>query len=427
MREDYCRIMTTATDPTPSLSGPLAGLVIIDLTAVVLGAYAAQMLGDLGADVIKVEAPGGTGVGGDVMRWAGASPRGTESGMGAMFMQYNRNKRSVVLDLKTASGRTALSHLIRRADAFIANRPASALAKLGLSYQDVSAIKPDIVYANAPGYGSQGPYADFPAYDELIQAGSGAAQFLPRTYEDGKPRYLPTLMSDKVGGLFLVQGVLAALVERQRTGRGQAVEAPMLECVTHFNLSENLFGAVYEPPVGPYGYQRILNPERRPYRSRDGWIAVSPYSDRNWRDFFAIVGEEETFLADARFNTYPERIKNIRALYAMVEGYTIKRTSEEWFEACAARNIPCMRVNALEDLVHDPHLSAVGFFEERQHPTEGGTRALRHPVSYSGKPSDAPNTFRDQPTMGQHTRDCLMEAGLSPEDIDRLAAEGAFG
>lgn len=414
--------MTGTAEPR----GPLAGLRIIDLTAVVLGAYAAQMLGDMGAEVIKVEAPGGVGVGGDVMRWAGPSPRGTASGMGAMFMMYNRNKRSVVLDLKTDAGRAALGVLIRGADAFVANRPASALGKLGLSYAEVAALKPDIVYANAPGYGSDGPYADYPAYDELIQAGSGASDFLPRTYDETVPRYLPTLMSDKVGALFLVQGVLAALVERARTGRGQAVEAPMLECVTHFNLSENLFGAVYDPPVGPMGYQRILNPERRPYRTADGYIAVSPYSDRNWRDFFDIVGAAEVFETDPRFNTYPERIRNIRALYAMVETYTVRMTSDAWFEACARRNIPCMRVHGLDDLRDDPHLRAVGFFETRTHPSEGGTVALKHPVAYSAS-AERPNTRRDQPALGAHTRECLLEAGASAAEIEAWARAGAFG
>jgi crotonobetainyl-CoA:carnitine CoA-transferase CaiB-like acyl-CoA transferase len=408
----------------PARTGPLAGLRIVDLTAVVLGAYAAQLLGDLGAEVIKIEAPGGEGVGGDIMRWAGESPRGVASGMGAMFMMFNRNKRSVVLDLKTAAGHEALRALIGAADAFVANRPASALAKLGLAYEDVRAVKPDIVYANAPGYGSDGPHADFPAYDELIQANSGAADFLPRTYEDMPPRYLPTLLADKVGALFLTQGVLAALLHRARTGEGQAVEAPMLEAVTHFNLSENLFGAVYDPPVGPYGYQRILNPNRRPYRTKDGWIAVSPYSDRNWRDFFAILGKEEEFVADARFATYPARIRNIRELYGMVEDYTVAKTSEEWFAACTTRNIPCARVQKLETLASDPHLDAVGFFARREHPSEGAVVHLKHPVRYGLTPADV---ARDQPRLGEHTDECLREAGLDEAAIARLRAAGAFG
>lgn len=410
----------TGTSP----QGPLTGIRVVDLTAVVLGAYASQMLGDLGADVIKVEAPGRPGVGGDIMRWNGTNPAGPESGFGPMFMMYNRNKRSVAIDLKSPAGHEALAALLRTADVFIANRPASALAKLKLSYDDVRAIKPDIVYANAPGYGSAGPYGDLPAYDELVQAGSGAADLHARTYGDGQYRYMPTLAADKVVGLFLVQATLAALVHKARTGEGQAVEAPMLECFTHFNLSENLYGHVFNPPMGDYGYGRILNPERRPYRTKDGWIAVSPYSDRNWQDFFDIVGQKDTFLSDARFATYGERIKNIRALYAMVETFTVTMTSDAWFEACAARNIPCMRVHRLDTLETDPHLQAVGFFEQREHPAVGGTVALRHPVSYTETPA---GTHRDQPALGEHTRECLREAGLGTDEIDALAARGAFG
>jgi crotonobetainyl-CoA:carnitine CoA-transferase CaiB-like acyl-CoA transferase len=405
-------------------SGPLGGIRVVDLTAVVLGAYASQMLGDLGADIVKIEAPGAPGAGGDIMRWGGDNPAGPQSGFGPMFMMYNRNKRSVALDLKSAAGREALRALIARADLFIANRPASALAKLGLSYDEVRAVRPDIVYANAPGYGSGGPYADLPAYDELVQAGSGASDLLPRTYEGTPPRYLPTLMADKVGGLFLVQAALAALLHRQRTGEGQSVEAPMLETVTHFNLAENLYGHGFDPPLGPMGYGRIHNPERRPYRTKDGWIAVSPYSDRNWRDFFAFVGKEAEFLADPRFNTYRARISNIQALYAEVETYTVEKTSEEWFEACAAHNIPCMRVHRLETLKDDPHLTAVGYFERREHPVVGATVAPRHPVAYSASPAA---TRRLPPALGEHTRECLLEAGLDDAEIDRLAAEGAFG
>lgn len=198
----------------------------------------------------------------------------------------------------------------------------------------------------------------------------------------------------------------------------------MLECFTHFNLSENLYGHAFDPPVGDYGYGRILNPERRPYRTKDGWIAVSPYSDRNWQDFFDILGRKDEFLADERFASYGARIRNIRQLYAMVEQYTVTLTSDEWFEACGRRNIPCMRVHRLDTLETDPHLQAVGFFEHRTHDVVGGTVALKHPVAYSQTPG---GTTRDQPALGAHTRECLAEAGLSEAEIDRLAAAGAFG
>lgn len=407
----------------PAPSGPLAGLRIVDLTSVVLGSYATQMLGEMGAEIIKIEPPGPPGVGGDIMRWNGANPAGPESGFGPMFMMYNRNKRSVALDLKSAAGMAALHALIRTADAFMANRPARALAKLKLSYDDVRAVKADIVYVNTPGFGSDGPYGDLPAYDELIQAGSGAADLAPRTH-GVDPRYLPTLAADKVGGLFLAQAALGGLLHKIRTGEGQSIEAPMLETFTHFIMSENQYGHVFEPAVGPYGYNRILNPDRRPYRTSDGWIALSPYSDRNWEDFFDIVGRKAEFLADERFARYSNRIKNIQTLYGMVEGVTVTRTSQEWFDACAKRNIPCMHVHRLETLEDDPHLKAVGFFEPRQHPVLGGLTALKHPVSYSATPA---KITRDQPALGEHTAECLREAGVSEQEIEALRAGGAFG
>lgn len=405
-------------------TGPLKGIRIVDLTAVVLGSFAAQMLGELGADILKIEAPGGPPTGGDIMRWAGDTPAGPTSGLAPMFMMYNRNKRSVALDLKNPAGQEALAALLKGADVFLSNRPASALAKLGLSYDKIKAIKPDIVYVNAPGYGSAGPYGDFPAYDELIQAGSGGADMLPRTYKDTPPRYLPTLIADKTVGMYLAQATLAGIIHKQRTGEGQSIEVPMLECMTYFNLSENLYGNAFDPPMGGYGYVRIHTPHRRPYRTKDGWIAISPYSDRNWRDFFALVGREKEFLADERFATYQRRIKNIDQLYAMMEDVTVLKTSQEWFTACGEKNIPCMHVRRFDELIDDPHLGAVGLFEKRRHSVAGGITDLRHPVTYAASPA---NWHREQPTLGAHTEEALDEAGLSKADVERLKAAGAFG
>ena len=410
----------SAVPPT----GPLKGIRIVDLTAVVLGSFAAQMLGDLGADILKIEAPGGPAIGGDIMRWAGDTPSGPSSGLAPMFMMFNRNKRSVALDLKNSAGHEALAALLRSADVFLANRPASALAKLKLSYDDIKAIKPDIVYVNAPGYGSQGPYGDFPAYDELIQAGSGGADMLPRAYEGTPPRYLPTLIADKTVGMFLAQAALGGIIHKLRTGEGQSIEAPMLECMTYFNLSENLYGHSFDPPMGGYGYVRIHTPNRRPYQTKDGWIAISPYSTRNWRDFFDLVGREAEFLADERFASYQKRIKNIHILYGLMEEMTLTKTTEEWFVACAKRNVPCMRVHRLDTLVDDPHLQHVALFEKRQHSVAGGVMDMRHPVTYSQSPAA---WHKEQPQLGAHTAQALHEAGASDEDIARWTASGAFG
>ena len=405
-------------------TGPLKGIRVVDLTAVVLGSFAAQMLGELGADIIKVEPPGGPAVGGDIMRWAGDTPAGPSSGLAPMFMMFNRNKRSVALDLKKPAGHQALAALLKTADVFLANRPAAALAKLNLSYEAVRSIKRDIVYVNAPGYGSAGPYGEFPAYDELIQAGSGGADMLPRAYAGTPPRYLPTLIADKTVGMFLAQAALAGIVHRERTGEGQSIEVPMLECMTYFNMSENLHGHSFDPPNGGYGYVRIHTPHRRPYRSKDGWIAISPYSDRNWRDFFGLVGREEEFLADERFASYQRRIKNIDQLYAMMEEVTMLKTSDEWFESCAAKNIPCMHVRRFDDLVEDPHLKAVGLFEKRRHSVAGGIQDIRHPVTYGATPAA---WHREQPQLGAHTQEALREAGASMADIEQWQREGAFG
>lgn len=409
---------------TSEPTGPLKGIRIVDLTAVVLGSFAAQMLGELGADILKIEAPGGPVTGGDIMRWAGDSPAGPSSGLAPMFMMFNRNKRSVTLDLKKPAGHEALAALLKTADVFLSNRPASALAKLGLSYDKIKAIKPDIVYVNAPGYGSTGPYGDFPAYDELIQAGSGGADMMPRTYKDTPPRYLPTLIADKTVGMYLVQATLAGVVHKERTGEGQSIEVPMLECMSYFNLSENLYGHSYDPPLGDYGYVRIHTPHRRPYRTKDGWIAISPYSDRNWRDFFGLVGRETEFAADERFASYQRRIKNIDQLYAKMEEVTVLKTSAEWFEACGAKNIPCMHVRRFDDLAEDPHLKAVGLFEKHQHSIAGGIQDVRHPVTYSRTPAA---WHREQPALGAHTQEALREAGLSEAEFTRLKAAGAFG
>ena len=412
-------------EPEDKPTGPLAGVKIIDLTTVVLGAYATQILGDLGADIVKVETPAPkSGQGGDIMRWAGKTPsdgtskynkRADKPGLGPIFMTINRNKRSVMLDLKNAQALDALKKLIEGADALMSNVRYEGLSRLGLSYEDVKKINPDIVYVHAAGYGATGPYAGFPAYDDLVQATSGMADLLPRVDNDDTPRYLPTLVADKATGLHMVYATLAALFHKQRSGQGQFVEVPMLESMVSFLMAEHLYGHVFEPPTGHFGYSRVLSPDRKPYKTKDGYVAIMPYSDKQWDDFFELGGKPGLLHTDARFSTYEARTSNIRALYALIEEVTKEKTTADWLEALRAKDIPTMPVNRLDDLMTDPHLSEVGFFAPYTHPIEGPYYNMAHPVSFSMTPA---NIRHHAPALGADTKDILVEAGLSPAEVD---------
>ncbi len=388
-------------------TGPLNGVRILDMTGVVFGAYATQMLGDLGADVIKVEFPGGRrGGGGDIMRWSGAVPKDSPPDLGPIFMAINRNKRSVLLDLREEKAAKALRRLIRTSDVFAASVRYDGLKRLGLDYESVRQLRPDIVYCHGAGYGADGPYAGEPAYDDLIQAGSGLADLLPRTDGDPTPRYMPTLLADKVSGLFMANAITAALFHRQKTGEGQFVEVPMLECVTSFNLVENLFGHTFEPPTGQWSYTRSANPNRKPFPTKDGYIGLLPYTDAQWDQFFEIAGWGDTLSKDPRFSDFRTRAAHIGELYAMVDEVTRTRTTAEWLELLKPLNIPVVRMNRFDDLPDDPHLKAVGFFEHHEHPEAGGYLAMRPPVNYAKTPA---NIRRYPPRLGQHTDEVLGE------------------
>ena len=391
-------------------TGPLKGIRIVDLTSVVFGAYATQMLGDLGADVIKVEFPGGRrGGGGDTMRWTGAVPEGVqEDGLGPIFMTINRNKRSMLLDLRDPKAMKAFHRLMRTADVLAASVLYEGLKRLGLDYESLKAVKRDIVYVHAAGYGSDGPYAGEPAYDDLVQSASGMADLLCRTDGDPKPRLLPTLAADKVSGLFMAQAITAALFHRERSGEGQFVEVPMLECVTSFNLAEHAFGHVYDPPTGQWGYNRVVNPERKPFRTKDGYIGLLPYTDQQWDQFFAIAGWSETVARDPRFSDFRERAKHPRELYAMVEEITQTKTTAEWLEVLKPLQVPVVKMNTLDELHADPHLAAVGFFQRHTHPDAGDYFNMKPPVRYSATPA---NIRLHPPKLGEHTEELLDEIG----------------
>ncbi len=403
--------------------GPLKGVRIVDLTAVVFGAYATQILGDMGADVIKVEAPsptGGGGSGGDIMRWPGHLPEGAAPDLGPIFLTINRNKRSVLLDLGSKEGREALLKIVATADVLTSNIRYAAMKKLGLAYEDVKAVKPDIIFVHAAGYGSDGPYAGLPAYDDLIQAGSGAADLLGRMDGDPKPRYIPTIMADKVSGLFMVQAVTAALFHKERTGEGQFVEVPMLEAVTSFVLAEHFYDHVYDPPTGQWTYGRITNPDRRPYRTKDGHIGLLPYSDKQWEQFFELAGRLDDYKNDPRFNNYKARTVHIRELYAMIEETTETKTTDEWLALLKPLSIPAVKMNRLDDLMDDPHLQAVDFFQRYDHPHAGSYFALKPPVRFAESPS---SIRRHPPRLGEQTAEVLREAGMSEEEIAKLTGE----
>ena len=346
------------------------------------------------------------------MRWAGHPPEGAPADLGPIFMTINRNKRSVLLDLREADDAATLRRLIATADVFAASVRYDGLKRLGFDYEGVRAIRPDIVYAHGAGYGASGPYAGEPAYDDLIQSACGLADLIPRADGDPKPRLIPALIADKVSGLFMTQAICAALFHRQRTGEGQFVEIPMLECLTSFTLAEHFYGHVYDPPTGPWAYTRIANPERKPFPTQDGHIGLMPYTDAQWDQFFAVAGMAETFGKDPRFCDYKTRGRHVRELYALVETVTPSRTTDEWLALLKPLNIPVVRMNRLDDLPNDPHLAAVGLFERYEHPEAGAYIGLRPPVGFSATPS---TVRRHPPKLGEHTAEVLTElSGREP-------------
>jgi crotonobetainyl-CoA:carnitine CoA-transferase CaiB-like acyl-CoA transferase len=401
-------------------AGALEGVRIIDLTSVVFGPYATQMLGDLGADVIKVEAPEG-----DVLR--GVTPTRTDR-MGVVFMNINRNKRSVVLDLKQATHKNALDKLVATADVFVHSIRPKAAARLGITYDALKAVNDRLIHCTAIGFSGEGPYADRPAYDDIIQGLSGAVDLNRRQREAVAevrpgdagaivPTFVPGAVADKTAGLFVAQGILAALFHRERTGEGQAIEIPMLEAMTSFTVLEHLYGAVHQPDGGPYGYNRSLAPDRRPFPTKDGYIVMMPFTTRHWRSCFAVLGRSDLVESDL-VNDPGVRSPRIAELYAAVAAATPRRTTAEWLSAMEAADVPAMPVNRLEELADDPHLAATGFFIDTDHPSEGRVRTTSPAIRFAATPASA--TRRPVPKLGADTREVLLEAGLTEVEIAAL-------
>lgn len=394
------------------MSGPLQGVTIVDITTVLMGPYATQLLGDMGADVIKIEPPGG-----DPVRGIGPA---RHAGMGCMFLNTNRNKRSIVVDLKQAAGRDVVLKLAGNADVLIYNVRPQAMARLKLSYDDVRAVNPRIIYAGLYGFGQGGPYAAKAAYDDLIQGGVGIPSL---TVQAGAtaPRYMPGAMADRIVGMSGVNAVLAALYQRERSGQGQSVEVPMFETMAQFVLSDHLSGYTFEAPIGPPGYQRLLSKNRRPFATQDGYLCVLVYSDDQWKRFFSLIGKPELAL-NARYTSIRTRTEHIDELYALLASAMQTRSTADWLDAFEENDIPVMPMHDMKSLIEDPHLQAVGFFGQMQHPSEGLLRSIRTPTHWSCAPLDEPSPA---PLLGEHTRQILAQQGYDAESIDRLLSSGA--
>jgi len=391
------------------VSLPLSGLRVLDLGSVVFAPYCSQWLADLGADVVKIEAPEG-----DSTRLTGPA---LERGMSALFLGCNRSKRGIVLDLKQEEGRGALMRLVEGADVLLHSIRPQKLARLGLASDALLARNPRLIVANLLGFGSDGPYAGLPAYDDVIQGMSGIADLMAR--KTGEAQYLPTIMADKVSGLTAAVAILAAVVRRAETGLGGVVEVPMFETLVAFNMVEHLYGHQFVPPLGPLGYPRAMAPWRRPMATADGHLCLMPYTNGHWRGFFEAAGAAQ-HLDDPRFADIGTRTENIAALYEIVGALVAARSTAWWLEALEAAQVPCAPMIQLEALADDAHLVATGFFVDVETPA-GLLRYPGVPVKFDGErpPVGAP------PHLGEHTRAVLMEAGFSEQDVAALLASRA--
>lgn len=391
----------------------MAGVKVLDLTTVLMGPYCTQALSDMGAEVIKVEAPDG-----DSSR---TIPPCNVSGNGGIFTSLNRGKRCIVLDLTKAEGRDACLELARTCDVFIHSMRLQALSRLGLNYAKVAELNPAIVYCNLLGFGRDGCYSGLAAYDDAVQAICGLAGLQEEL--TGRPGYMPTVLADKVTGITAVYAVLAALFHRLRTGEGQEVDVPMFETMASFVLVEHICGAAFDPPLGRPVYPRVITRSRAPFATLDGKLSVLVYNDKQWRNFARIVGRMD-LVEDRRFRTLPDRSRNIDAWNEVVAKVIATRTSEEWLTILAEAGVPAMKVNTTDDLFRDPHLQDVGFFQRLDHPVDGALCLPAFPVVFSRSPGGFDSPAPDQ---GADTKDVLREASFSDERIAALEEAGVFG
>ena len=395
------------------MTGPLEGVRVVDLSSMLMAPYATQILGDMGADVVKVESPEG-----DAVRGIGPM---RHPGMGAIFLNLNRSKRSLVLDLRRPEALEALLELVRRADVLVYNLRPRSMARLGLDYERLAPLNPSLVYAGLFGFGQDGPYAARPAFDDLIQ-GAVAVPWLAHLADGRAPAYSPTAIVDRGVALWAVGQITAALFHRTRSGRGQRIDVPMFEMMASFVLGDHLAGRSFEPALGPAGYRRMLNPHRRPYPTRDGFVCAMIYTDRHWRAFFRALGREAEMDRDPRYRSMTSRTEHIEALYAELAELLLTRSTAEWLRLFEAADVPAMPLHTLESLVDDEHLRATGFFGVEQHPSEGPIRTMAYPSAWS---ETQPGGRRPVPRLGEHSAQVLREIGYDEARIDALSRSGA--
>jgi crotonobetainyl-CoA:carnitine CoA-transferase CaiB-like acyl-CoA transferase len=392
--------------------GPLDGVRVVDLTTVVVGPICTRTLADDGADVIKVEAPGG-----DLLRTMAEGSR--TPGMSGKFINFNRNKRSIVLDLKNPDGHAALLRLIAKADVFVSNVRPEALSRAGLDHASLAKLNPNLIHCSILAFGRGGRYYNRPAYDPIVQSLSGVAGTIARA--TGEPRFVPMVMSDHTTGLIAAQCIGFALYRREKTGKGEAIDVPMLENMASFVSSEHLGAATFDPPVGPTGDGRLLSPNYRPLPTKDGYVTVRPNTNAQTLAFFDAIGRSE-LKTDPRFDSAAARTKNAAAYFEVQREGLTGKTTDEWVELFDRLDVPAARYNSIDDLLTDPHLADVGFFRTEEHPSEGRLRRTKLANSFSG---GARQDETHAPRTGEHTREVLAEAGYAASEIDALLAARA--